>query len=179
MTSAGIITGLIASDLVLVMLVLAARLPGIDRVIGHDRAMAAHARLGKPAFYLLLAHAVLLILGYALSERVTVFDEIASMLGVSDLAISFLALGPFAAVVVSSLVVARSRLPYEAWHVIHLLSYAAVLLGIPHQLSQGAVLAEGTWQRVYWIALYVVALGSIVIFRICAPSSRAFATECA
>lgn len=169
MTSAGIIAGLIASDLVLVMLVLAARLPAIDRVIGHDRAMAAHARLGKPAFYLLLAHAVLLILGYALAARVTVFDEVASMLGVSDLALSFLALAAFTAVVVSSLVVARRRLPYEAWHVIHLLSYAAVLLGLPHQLSQGAVLSEGTWQRVYWIALYVVALGSILVFRILRP----------
>lgn len=169
MTSAGIVTGLIASDLVLVMLVLAARLPAIDRVIGHDRAMAAHARLGKPAFLLLLAHAVLLILGYALAERVTVFDEVASMLGVSDLALSYLSLGVFAIVVGSSLVVARRRLPYEAWHVIHLLSYAAVLLGIPHQLSQGAVLAEGTWQRVYWIALYVVALGSIVVFRFLRP----------
>ena len=168
-TSAGIVAGLVASDLVLVMLVLAARIPAIDRTVGHDRAMAAHTRLGKPAFLLLLAHAALLTLGYALTDGTDVISETATLLGVADMPLAYAALGLFALVVVSSLVVARRRLPYEAWHVVHLLSYAAVLGGLPHQLSQGAVLAEGTLQRVYWIALYVAALGSIVVFRMLRP----------
>ncbi len=59
----GVIAGLLGSDLVLVMLLLAARLPVIDRAVGYDRAMNAHRRLGKPALYLLLAHFALVLVG--------------------------------------------------------------------------------------------------------------------
>ena len=83
--------------------------------------------------------------------------------------LAYLGLGLFVAVVVTSLVAVRRRLPYEAWHVIHLLSYAAVLVALPHMLSVGSVLANGTWQRVYWIALYVIALGLIVVYRFLLP----------
>ena len=47
-TALGILTGLAGTDLLLVMLVLAARVPLIDRTFGHDRALAAHRRIGKP-----------------------------------------------------------------------------------------------------------------------------------
>lgn len=172
LTALGIGTGLVGTDLVLVMLVLAARIPAVDRIIGHDQAMAAHKRIGKPAFYLLLAHGALLTLGYAVADGIDVVAETAALLTVPDLTLAYVALGPFTAVVVSSLVAVRRRMAYEVWHVIHLLSYAAVLTALPHQLSQGALLAEGTAQRVYWIGLYVVALGSIVVFRMLRPLAQ-------
>lgn len=168
-TGLGIVAGLVGSDLVLVMLVLAARLPLIDRAVGHDRAMAAHKRLGKPAFLLLVAHGLLLTIGYGLADQRSIVSETLSLFASEDMPLAYLSLGLFAAVIVTSLVVVRRRLPYEAWHVVHLLSYAAVLVGLPHQLSQGAVLSQGV-QRVYWIALYVVALGAIVAFRIVRPA---------
>lgn len=170
LTSLGIVAGLVGSDLVLVMLVLAARIPAIDRTIGHDTAMAVHRRLGKPAFLLLLGHGALLTLGYAWNDRVDVVRETVGLFGSSDMPLAYLSIGLFTAVIVTSLVAVRRRFRhYEVWHAIHLLSYAAVLTALPHQLSQGSVLAEGTWQRIYWIALYVVALGSIVAFRILEP----------
>lgn len=170
LTSAGIAAGLVGSDLVLVMLVLAARIPALDRTVGHDRALAAHRSLGKPAFLLLLAHGILLTLGYALADGTNVFAETLSLFVSTDMPLAYLSIGLFAAVVVTSLVIVHRRLPYEAWHVVHLLSYAAVLGALPHQLSQGGVLAEGTVQRVYWIALYVIALGAIVLFRFARPA---------
>ncbi|HEX4401077.1 MAG TPA: oxidoreductase, partial [Galbitalea sp.] len=59
----------------------------------------------------------------------------------------------------------------EFWHVIHLLSYVAVAFAIPHQFSEGGVLAAG-FSRYYWIALYVLALGSILVFRFLTPLVR-------
>lgn len=168
-TSVGIITGLIGTDYVLVMLVLAARIPLIDRTIGHDRAVAVHRRLGKPALYLLLAHAVLLLVGYGISLGLNPIAEIADMFSLPDLPLAFLALGLLIAVVVTSLVAVKRKFSYEGWHLIHLLSYVAVAFALPHQLSNGGVLAEGTVQRVYWIALYVVAIGAIVTFRFIEP----------
>jgi predicted ferric reductase len=169
LTDAGIVAGLVATDLVLVMLVLAARVPLIDRTFGQDNAIAVHRSLGKPVLYLLLAHGALLTLGYGASAGTGPIAETIALFSTPDMPLAYLGLGLFVAVVVSSLVAVRRRLPYEAWHVIHLLSYAAVLVALPHMLSVGSVLAQGTWQRAYWIALYVVALGLIAVHRFALP----------
>jgi predicted ferric reductase len=168
-TSLGIVAGLIGTDLILLMLVLAARIPLIDRVFGHDKAMATHRTLGKPSIYLILAHTVLLIVGYGISSGLNPVAETVSLWNVPDMPLAFVGLGLLLAVVITSLVAVRRRFKYEFWYIIHLLSYAAVLTALPHQLSVGGMLAVGTAQRVYWIALYVVALGSIVTFRIVEP----------
>ena len=170
-TSVGILCGLVGSDLILIMLVLAARIPVIDRAVGHDRAMKLHRQLGKPGLYLLLAHGLLILIGYALAANANVFVEIASIWNLPDMPLAIIGLGLFITVVVTSLVAVRRKFPYEFWHVIHLLSYFAVAFAIPHQFSEGGVLAGG-FSRVYWIALYVVALGSIVVFRFIVPVVR-------
>jgi len=167
-TSVGIICGLVGSDLILVMLVLAARIPLVDRAVGHDRAMKLHRRLGKPGLYLLLGHGLILLVGYALAAKVDVVSELGAIWALPDLPLAIIGLGLFIVVVVTSLVAVRRRFPYEFWHVIHLLSYVAVAFAIPHQFSEGGVLAGGL-SRYYWIALYVVALGSILVFRFISP----------
>lgn len=141
-TSLGIVAGLIGTDLVLVMLVLAARIPLIDRAVGLDQAVALHRTLGKPALYLLLAHAALLITGYGLTEGINPIAEVIGMFALPDLPLAFLGLGLLIGVVVTSLVAVRRRMRYEFWFVIHLLSYAAVLVAVPHQLSAGLIVDE-------------------------------------
>ena len=165
----GIIAGLIGTDLILVMLVLAARVPLIDRLVGHDAAMALHGRLGKPALHLLLAHGALLVVGYSLDSGEGIGPMVVALWETTDVRLAILGLGALVAVVVSSVIAVRRMLPYEAWHGVHLLSYAAVVLAVPHQLQQGQVLAETSWQRAYWIALYAIALGCIAVFRFGTP----------
>ncbi|MEO8260983.1 MAG: ferredoxin reductase family protein [Pseudolysinimonas sp.] len=169
-TGLGIVAGLIGSDFVLVMLVLAARVPVIDRTIGHDRAVATHRRLGKPALYLLLAHGILLLIGYGMSTGIDPIAEIGPMLALPDMLLAVIGMALLIAVVVTSLVAVRRRFSYEGWHLVHLLSYVAVAFAIPHQFSVGGLLAVGTWQRAYWIVLYVAALGAIGLFRFLVPA---------
>ncbi len=173
-TSIGIITGLIGTDFILVMLVLAARIPLIDRTIGHDRAIAVHRSLGKPAIYLLLAHGVLLLIGYGMSSGFNPIAEIGPMLSLPDMPLAFVGLGLLLVVVVTSLVAVRKKFSYEGWHLVHLLSYIAVLVAAPHQLSVGNILAGGTFERVYWIALYVLAFGAIATYRFAEPVIATF-----
>ena len=168
-TSLGIITGLIGTDFILVMIVLAARIPLIDRTVGHDRAVAVHRQLGKPALYLLLAHAALLLTGYGITSGFNPIAYIGPMLALPDMPLAFIGLGLLILVVVTSLVAVRRKFSYEGWHLIHLLSYVAVLVAVPHQLSVGGLLANGTWQRVYWLALYVLAFGAIGVYRFLEP----------
>lgn len=168
-TGFGIVAGLLGTDFVLVMVVLAARIPIIDRTVGHDRALAVHRSLGKPALYLLLGHAVLLLVGYGISAGINPFAEIWSMLAIPDLPLAFIGLGLLMVVVVTSLVAVRRRFSYEGWHLVHLLSYVAVLVAVPHQLSVGSILSQGSFERAYWISLYVLAFGSIATFRFIEP----------
>jgi predicted ferric reductase len=173
-TGLGIIAGLIGSDFVLVMLVLAARVPVIDRTIGHDRAVATHRRLGKPALYLLLAHGALLLIGYGASTGINPIAEIGPMLALPDMPLAFIGTALFIVIVVTSLVAVRRRFSYEGWHLVHLLSYLAVIFALPHQFSDSGMLAVGTLQRVYWVALYVLAAGAIVFFRFLKPIIATF-----
>ena len=151
-TSIGIVTGLIGTDFILVMIVLAARIPIIDRTVGHDRAIAVHRSLGKPALYLLLAHGALLLVGYGMSSGINPIAEIGPMLAIPDMLLAFIGLGLLVVVVITSLVAVRRKFSYEGWHIVHLLSYVAVLVAVPHQLSVGGILSAGSVERVYWIA---------------------------
>lgn len=173
LTSLGVLAGLVGTDLLLIMMLLAARLPAIDRAFGHDSAMALHQSLGKPALYLILAHAVLLIVGYSLAGRIGLVAEVWRMLTVlPDMLLAFIGLGLLVLVVVSSIVIVRHRLPYEVWHIVHLLSYVAVLAALPHQLTVGALLVAGSPQWFYWLALYGGVAGSILVFRFLLPLVR-------
>ena len=172
LVAAGIVAGMVGTDLILVMLVLAARIPFIDRLVGHDAAMVQHGKLGKPSLSLLLAHAALLIGGSAVEAHTNVVAETVALWDTADVLLSFLGLFALVAVVWTSIVAVRKVLPYEAWHGVHLLSYVAVGIAIPHQLSQGQVLAQGSWERVYWVVLYVVAFASIAVFRFAVPAAR-------
>ncbi len=168
-SSIGILAGLVGTDFVLVMLVLAARVPFIDRTIGHDRAIALHRSLGKPALYLLLGHGALLLIGYGIEQGYDPIAELGPMLATPNVWLALIGLVLLVVVVVTSLVAVRRRFSYEGWHLVHLLSYVAVAFAIPHQLSLGGVLAAGSLQRVYWITLYVLALGSIATYRFLEP----------
>lgn len=168
LTSLGFVSGLVATTLTAVSLVLAARVPLIDRTIGHDQAVALHARLGQWVFSGLVLHAVLLIMGYAATDGVGLVAEVVGLWGTRDFVLAVVGLALMAAVAVSSVVAARRRLPYEVWHVIHLLSYAAVLVSLPHQFTLGTLFNDGIGLA-YWAALWTVVLGCLLTFRIFLP----------
>lgn len=168
-----VVSGLIGTNLFLIMLVLAARIPLVDRLFGHDRALVVHKQLGKPVLYLMLAHTIGLVADFAIrNERDLLSEAIAMMTTDTDMLMAWLALAVLIGIVVTSLVAVRARLPHRVWHLIHLSAYLAMVLGVFHQFSWSGMFAEGTAARAYWLALYVLAVGSIVVFRIAVPIAR-------
>lgn len=166
----GIIAGLIGTNFLLIMFVLAARVPAIERIVGHDRAIALHNTLGKPTLYLIVAHFAGLIVGNALVSDVTVIQQTLDFWNADeDMFKAFLSFIGMIVVVLSSIVAARAVLPYAVWHAIHLTSYVVMVLAIPHQFSWSGLFAEGTVARVYWAALFVISIGSVVVFRFGLP----------
>jgi predicted ferric reductase len=172
-TGIGIVTGLVGSDLMLVMLLLSARLPIIDRTFGHDKALAIHRKLGKPVFYLIVAHMLLLVIGYGIQDGVNLVAEGVSLWNsVPNMWMAFVGTAALVAVIVTSLVIVRRKLAYQFWMVVHFLAYAAVLAAIPHQFTTGMMFGDGTLARWYWAALYVGTLTLITIFRFIVPVAR-------
>lgn len=169
----GVVSGLIGTNLFLVMMVLAARVPAIDNLFGHDRAIELHKKLGKPVLYLMLAHMVGLVLDYAGRSGQNVIAESLAMINTdTDMLMAWLALGVMIAIVVTSLVAVRAKLSQRVWHLIHLSSYLAMVLGVFHQFSWSGMFREGTVGRIYWLALYVLAVGGVLLFRIALPIIR-------
>lgn len=166
----GILAGLVGTNLLLIMFILAARVPFIEKVVGHDRALTFHNQLGKPVLYLITAHFAGLIVGTALTTETPVIQQAVNYWNADgDMLKAFLAFAGMIIVVVSSIVAARRVLPYVVWHAIHLATYAVLLLSIPHQFEWGGMFAEGTAARIYWAALFIVTVLSVLIFRVIVP----------
>lgn len=83
-TGIGIVAGLVGTNLLLNMFVLAARVPFIEKVVGHDRALTLHNQLGKPVLYLIIAHFAGLIVGAALTTDTPVVQQLVEYWNADD-----------------------------------------------------------------------------------------------
>ncbi len=174
LTALGVVTGLVATDLMVLMLLLAARIPFVDRALGHDQAVAVHGKLGKWVIYGLLLHGWFLLSGYAANDRLSLGGELGSLLSVGDLVLGVCALGILIAVAISSVISVKRSLPYEAWHIIHLATYIAVGFSLPHQFSMSGLMGPGTFARWYWIGLFLVTGFLLLAYRVLLPVFASF-----
>jgi len=172
LASIGRLTALIGTDLLLVHMLLIARIPWVDRLYGLDKSTEQHKKLGKPILYLILAHFAASVVNYAMVDSKTLLDEFTNLvLNVPDMLTATISLVLMIIVVISSVQAARARLSYEAWWVIHLLSYLSVFLAIPHQISTGTdiAIAGNPWPTLYWTSLYIFVAGNIAWYRFLEP----------
>jgi predicted ferric reductase len=177
LTSLGRITGLLGSYAALLQVLLLARLPWLERLVGFDRLSLWHRWNGHVCLDLVLAHVFLSVWGYAAMDKVSVPKEISTMLGggiYPGLITATVGTALLVAVVVTSVVIVRRRLRYEAWYAVHLAAYAAIALAWFHQIPTGNELVLDQAAADYWRALYLATLGLLVAFRIVAPLANAF-----
>ncbi len=166
---AGRMTGLLAEVLVLAMVLLAARVPWLERAVGQDRLIRWHRWIAPTALVALVAHPLLLALSYANGVRGW-WTSLLALGGATLDAVTGTAL--FLVVAAVSVHVVRRRLPYEGWHLLHLTTYAAVLLAFAHQLSAGSTVLQGVLVRGWWTAQLVVVLTVAGLFRVALPLWR-------
>ncbi|WP_084100173.1 ferredoxin reductase family protein [Demequina sp. NBRC 110051] len=169
------VTGMVASTTILVQLVLIARVPLVERAIGHDRAAVLHGRLGRLGFLVILAHVALSIVGYAASASQGVVAQAWELIvGFGEpMFMAWAGLAVLVAVVVTSYAVVRARWRYENWHAVHVFSYLAIGLTIPHQLTDGETFLSMGFAWWYWMLLWSLAVGSLLVFRVLRPLVRA------
>ena len=150
----GRLTGLLGAFVALLALLLI----GLGRLARH------HALLGRLCLGLLLAHAVLITAGYTVGDGITLWAELGRLVsGYPGVITAIAGLALLVVVAVTSARAARRRLRYETWYFIHLYSYLGVALAFSHQIAAGRRSSAGPVARAYWIALYVVTLGALVV----------------
>src|SRR4051812_9816932 len=172
-TALGRLAGLLAAYAMVVVVLLVARVPPVERAIGQDRLVAWHRRLGPWPLYLLLGHAVLITVGYAQQAHDGVLHEFGQLLltYAGILAATAGSLLLFAAGI-TSYRLARRRMAYETWWSVHLYTYLALFLSFSHQIDTGAAFVGHPVARLWWTALWVGTLGVVVAARIGLPVWR-------
>lgn len=175
-TSLARLTGFFAAYLALIQVVLLARLPWLDRWLGFDHLTVVHRWNGHATVWLVIAHTLLTVWGYALLDDVGLWAEVETLLGAGvypGMITATVGTGLLVAVGWTSLAAARRRLPYEWWHAIHLAAYAGIALAWFHQIPTGNELGLNQAAANWWRALYLVTLGTILVFRIGVPAVNA------
>jgi len=173
LTSAGRLFGLVASDLLLVQVLLMARVPVLEAAFGQDRLARLHRWVGFTSFNLLVLHVVTITWGYANASVPSYLSTLWTL--TVDYPAMLLAVAGFlvlVAVTVTSLRMARRRLRYESWHLLHLYAYLGVGLALPHQLWTGQEFLGSGLATFYWWTLWALAATAVLVFRVGLPVAR-------
>ncbi len=169
----GRLTGLVAAYAMLLIVLLVARLPPLERVVGHPRLVYWHRRLAPWPLVLIAAHGAFITFGYAQQARTGPLRELGVLLttypGVLAGTAGFLLL---MAAGVTSYRRARARLAYETWWAVHLYTYLALGLAFSHQVVTGAPFVDHPLARVWWTALWLGGAGAIIAYRMLLPVGR-------
>lgn len=172
-TALGRLAGLLAAYAMIVVVLLVARVPPLERAIGQDRLVAWHRKLGPWPLYLLLAHGTLITVGYARAASDGVLHQFGQLLltyqGILAATVGGVLL--FAAGI-SSYRLARRRMAYETWWSVHLYTYLALFLSFSHQVDTGASFVGHPVARFWWTALWVGTLAVVVASRVGLPLWR-------
>jgi predicted ferric reductase len=172
-TSLGRLTGLQASDLLLIQVLLMARIPWVERSFGQDALARGHRLVGFMSFWLMVLHVVLITIGYAGDGHTGLLRETWQLITTyPGMLLAFAGTGLLVLVVGLSVRAARRRLRYETWHLIHLYAYVGVGLALPHQLWTGADFIASAPARLYWWSLYGGTLAAVLVFRVGLPAWR-------
>lgn len=173
LTSAGRISALWASALLLAQVVLMARVPALEKAFGQDRLARVHRVVGFCSFDLMVIHIVLITWGYAAGRLASTpgtwwhltVDYPGMLLAAAGTA-------SLVMVVVTSVKAARRRLRYESWHLLHLYAYLGAGLALPHQLWTGAQFLTRPAATVFWWTAWALAAGSVLLWRVGLPLWR-------
>ncbi len=169
----GRLAGFTGAYLMLLMVLLIARLSWLERAVGQDRLVRWHRRVAPWALGLISAHVVLITLGYAQSSKTGALRQLWVFLSsYPDILASAVGFGLLVMVAVTSVRIARRRLKYETWWVVHLYTYIALSLAFAHQIVTGVSFVGHPLARAIWATAWASTAGLVIVFRVALPVAR-------
>jgi predicted ferric reductase len=159
--------------LMLVMLVLIARIPWLERAAGQHRLLTWHRRIGPWPVVLIAAHVVLITLGYAALARTGALHQFWVFLSTyPNLLAATVGFGLLVMAASTSIKIARRRMKYESWWVVHLYFYLALALAFAHQIDTGGSFIGHPFARALWSVIWASTAGVVLVFRLGLPLWR-------
>jgi predicted ferric reductase len=172
-TSFSRLCALVGTYFAILGIFLIARIPFVERGVGHDRLATWHRKLGPYSLFLVGFHVIFVVVGYAGQNQIPLYKELWNVL--STFSWMWAALGGFILMIlagVTSYKKARAKMSYETWWIIHIYTYAAVALSFMHQVLNGSMFVGHPLARWYWTGLYVLMSASVLYWRIGVPLVR-------
>jgi predicted ferric reductase len=173
LSALGRLTGFAGAYLLLIMVVLVARLPWLERSVGQDQLVRWHRRVSPWAICLITAHVIFIVLGYAHAAATGAWHEVWVLLtSYRDMLAATVGFGLLIMAGVSSYRHVRRRIKYETWWVIHLDLYLGLALAFAHQIFTGISFIGHPLVRTLWILVWAATAGMVIVFRLAQPIWR-------
>lgn len=172
-TFLGSATGLIGTYLALMMVLLASRIPAVERTLGQDGLLRWHRRLAPWPISLIALHAVFITVGYADAAKTGIGHEISTLMrAYPDVLIATVALALMLIVGAISIPGVRQRLRRERWWSVHLTLYVALALSFPHVIVLGPSFVGHPLAQILWSVAWAATAGVVLVFRVGIPVLR-------
>ena len=159
------LSGILTSVSAMVGLLLAARIPWMERALGLDRILIWHRIAGDMMGLLLGLHVFTAVVA-DVPLRGGVVDTLLDLTGREPyMALATAGAGIIAVVVVTSLKNVRNRMSYETWYFVHLTAYVGIVISYGHQVTLGSMLSGDRLLRWLWGILSAYVLLLVVLGR--------------
>ena len=173
LTAIGRVSAMSGTYLLLVTLLLIARIPAVERAIGQDRLVKLHRTLGPAILGLIGVHVVSVVLGYAAGVAAGPWHELIVL--ATTFPGMLLAVAGFGLLLLAGFTsyrYVRRKLKYETWWAVHLYTYLAVALSIPHQILTGVPFTGHPLAMAWWLTLWFATAGAVLAYRWGLPIAR-------
>ena len=171
----GNLTGMVGTYLALLMVLLVSRIPFVERVFGQDGLLRWHRRLAPWPISLLVAHAVLLVAGYAQAAKAGPWHEVNTLVfSYPDVLIATIGLGLMGLAGVISIRAIRQRVRREVWWAVHLGLYLALALSFAHVIVLGPSFVGHPLTQLVWSVAWAATAGVVLAYRVGLPVLRSF-----
>jgi predicted ferric reductase len=159
------LSGMWTSTAAIIGLLLATRMPWMERSLGLDRILIWHRIAGDTMGILLGVHVFTSVMS-EMPLRGGLFATIRDMTG-RESYMAWASIGALivALVVISSLKNIRNKFSYETWYLMHLSAYAGIVLSYSHQITLGSLLSGDRLIRFLWGILLAYSLLLVVLAR--------------
>ena len=172
---AGNLTALVGTYLALMMVLLVARIPSIERAVGQDRLVKWHRRLAPWPISLIAAHVLLTTIGYAQAAKTGLLRQVGTFISsYPDMLAATVGFAIMTAIAIVSVHAIRTRMRRETWWTIHLWMYMALALAFMHQIALGPSFVGHPLARAVWITVWLASAGLVLGYRVGLPLLRTF-----
>ena len=177
-TEIGRVCGLVGTYAALLVVLLAARIPLLEREVGQDRLIKWHRVTGPYAIWLVVAHVIFITIGYALNAHMSIPAQLWNIITtMHEMLKGAIGYAFFVLVGVLSYRRIRRYLQYEFWWMTHLSIYVGILLAYSHQVALGQAFINQPVAALVWQVLTFGSLAAVLVFRWLLPLANSWAHE--